>query len=269
LVLPEAGLQIAVPPRDLAPGEEIEECYFKSIDNAEALDVVEIETAAALGIHHFNIWKTSIEHAEGWDACPDSSTMWLSGRMLVDGSAAPVDHLFPPGVAVAVAPQTMLVFNLHMINATPDELRQQLVLNLTTTAEPVEHYSEVFGFSIFDIELPPRQTTTLTRDCQLLSGTNIVTLSSHFHARGDAAFADLYREDGAHRIYDNASWSEPVVAYYDPPLAIGDASLWLTYGCTWTNESDDVIHYGGSAYDDEMCFVFGYYYPIEKLPVCL
>jgi hypothetical protein len=47
-----------------------------------------------------------------------------------------------------------------------------------------------------------------------------------------------------------------------------EESASFSFSCTWFNPDDHEVTYGGSA-NDEMCFVFGYYYPAESFPVCL
>jgi hypothetical protein len=57
------------------------------------------------------------------------------------------------------------------------------------------------------------------------------------------------------------------VASTQPPIAF-TRSNGLSFQCDWTNTTDQLVSFGEGALD-EMCFVFGYYYPSTGVDTCL
>lgn len=267
LAEPHVGLQLATEPYELSPGREDGPCWYVNLNNEEALDVVRMQTASHPILHHFNIFSSTLEKEDGWGRCPDSIELFVGARPIIDGSGAAVDYVFPEGIAVRLEPKTLIIFQLHSINTATEPKPQQFVLNLHT--EPgVDHtLADIYGFTNLGLELPPEQVSAHPKDCNIEQGMWVMTMSSHMHARAIEAKAELIRGGGAPELlYRTERWDDPEVKTFDPPryFDVGDV---VRFSCTYDNKDARVVKYGPDA-DDEMCFVFGYYYPKQGLVPC-
>lgn len=265
---PLSGRQIVTDVRAVAAGREVTYCWYLNLQNAEPIDVVRFRTAHRGGLHHFNIFASTLERADGFDACPDSVELFVGARPIVDGSGADVDYDFPGNVAFRVEPKTLLVFQLHFINTTPEEQQTQYLLNLYTRPgmEPV--LADIYGFTNFGIEIPPRSTRELTTRCTIDDEMALLSMSAHFHARGTEARGEVHRKDGTvEPLYLTRRWDDPEVTSFDPPVRVGVDDV-IAFTCAYDNPDDFTVRYGPRA-SDEMCFVFGYYYPRRGLLPCL
>jgi hypothetical protein len=269
LGLPDHGIQLATDPFDLDPGQETTRCWNVNLKNASPLEVERFQTAERHGLHHFNVFAATLTRDDGFGACPDTMEFFVGARPIVDGSGSSVDYPFPDGLALEIAPNTLVMMQLHFINSTQEKATMQFVLNLQTapdgaTREPVD----IYGFTTFDITLPPHQVTTVTKDCTMQDHIRMLTMSSHFHARGIQSTAEIVHPGmDPIPVYQTSSWSEPAVVNFDQQgmfVGVGDI---VRFHCTYDNEGDTTVYYGVSA-KDEMCFLFGYYYPKVGLIPC-
>ena len=62
---------------------------------------------------------------------------------IVDGSASSVDYAFPPGMALQLDANVLLIFQLHSINTTSEAADQQFVLNLHQSTAPARTLIEL------------------------------------------------------------------------------------------------------------------------------
>jgi hypothetical protein len=268
LAVPEHGRQLTSEPYDLEPGREVTRCYHVNLGNEEVLEVARFETNQRPGQHHFNIFMSDLEREDGWGRCPDSIELFVGARPIVDGSAGAVSYAFPDGMAFPLPKSTLLILQLHSINTTPEPLEQQFVMNLHTRETPASTHVDIFGFTTFEIELPPKQTTTIRKDCPIYDPIGLLSVTSHFHARGDLATAEIVTDGASSGIfYRNERWDDPEVMFFEDPMRVGNGDV-FRFECTYTNDDDFTVRYGPSA-DDEMCFVFGYYFPKQGLIPCL
>lgn len=268
LALPESGLQLASEPYELASGKERTRCYYVNLNNEEPLDVVRFETNQRVGQHHFNIFASDLEFEDGWQRCPNNEELFVGARPIVDGSASGVDYAFPPGMAYRLKKQSLLIFQLHSINISEGPLTQQFVLNLHVAEEPARTLVDIYGFTNFGIEIPPNSEKTETKDCTIYDSIGLISMSSHFHERGKRATAEILRQDesDAQLLYENTKWDDPDVKVFEDPIRISEGDT-IRFSCHYRNDDDVEVRYGPSA-RDEMCFVFGYYFPKVGLIPC-
>jgi hypothetical protein len=265
---PAHGLQIASEPYELEAGEEITRCFYQNLDNTEALDVERFETSQLLGLHHFNVFVSDLDKPNGYAPCPTYEELFVGARPIVDGSAGAVDYAFPSSMALRLEPKSLLIFQLHSINTTDGPLTQQFLLNVHTKVEPAPTLVDIYGFTNFGIEIPPKSTKVESKDCVLYDAVGLISMSSHFHQRGTLATVDFVSKDGSRveRIYENESWDDPQVLFFDRSLRI-DPGDTIRFACHYDNPDDVTVEYGPSG-QDEMCFVFGYYFPKVGLIPC-
>jgi hypothetical protein len=268
LAPPAHGLQLASEPFELAPGDEITRCFYVNLANEAPIDVERFETAQLRGQHHFNIFVSDLDKPDGYGACPTNEELFVGARPILDGSASSVDYAFPGDMALRLERHSLLIFQLHSINFTERALSQQFQLNLHTKIAPAQTLVDIYGFTNFGIEIPPNSSKVETKDCVLYDQIGLLSISSHFHQRGKLATADFVSKDGSRieRIYENERWDDPKVLFFDEALRI-DPGDTIRFACHYDNEEDVTVTYGPSV-QDEMCFVFGYYFPKVGLIPC-
>lgn len=263
---PEHGRQVLSEAFVLEPGEETTRCFHVNLGNAEELEVVRFETNQRPGQHHFNIFMSDLEREDGFGPCPDEFELFVGARPIVDGSAGAVDYTFPEGMAFPLPANTLIIMQLHWINVTDAPAEQQFALNLHTAVEPIATHVDIYGFTTLQITLPPKQRTKITKDCPMRDNIGLLSMSSHFHQRGVLAETHVMRGDAMDHVYSNERWDDPEVEFFDSPIPIKNGDV-IRFECTYENRDDFTVEYGPSA-KDEMCFVFGYYFPKKGLIPC-
>ena len=70
-------------------------------------------------------------------------------------------------------------------------------------------------------------------------------------------------------VADGTNWSNPPLVMLDPPLNYPTSGgKGFSYQCTWNNPGTTEVKFGES-FNDEMCFLWHYYYPSKGFQVCL
>lgn len=266
---PAQGQQLVIPLHDVPAASERTRCYHINLHNPAPIDVVKIETATMVGLHHFNVFVSTLTREDGWGPCPGSLDLFGGARPIVDGSSAGVSYPFPPGVAFRIEPETLLIFQLHELNVATTAKPQSFVLNLHTDGAADHVLADIYGFTNLDLHLPPKQRTVQSKDCNIDNQMIVLSMSTHFHARGIEADSVIVRKgDTAETpLYRTQRWDNPEVLQFSPTVVfdVGDV---VRFRCTYQNDDDFEVTYGGSA-TDEMCFLFGYYYPKVGLIPCI
>ena len=72
--------------------------------------------------------------------------------------------------------------NVHSVNRSAEPQPGEVYVNLhTVDVEDLDHVAEYRNFGNFDINLPPRQETTITREFGFGRRENILQMWSHAH----------------------------------------------------------------------------------------
>ena len=90
---------------------------------------------------------------------------------------------------------------------------------------------------------------------------HVFALTSHTHSLGVDSTIERVASESAPSttpIHESLSWSEPPLTLFTPPLNFtGTDGLRLT--CKYMNTTDQTVHFG-TAFHDEMCFMWVYFY---------
>ncbi len=269
---PEAGkgIQLYVPPRDVAAGKEWETCYAFKLDPATlgSRFVERQEYRMHNGSHHLLLYYYFGDHpddfAEGFFPCiagncinPGDCPADSGGKQIpmggtqVAGTRYTVEY--PPHVALPllvnftnpdVAP--VIIANLHYTNPfiPAQDIYGEAWINL--------YFQELNEFKvildgIFAINagfaVEPYQTQTVTRDWRprgILSpdfiDAAVFQLFGHMHKRATEFTIDFVDEAGKEtQIYRTTEWDNaPVTQYPAPYLSVGKNER-LRWTCTFEN----------------------------------
>jgi hypothetical protein len=253
---PAPGVQITSGQQPLTPGEEKTICVFLDLASDVDLHVIKLEQHNAGYAHHFILFRGAGAHEPGVGACP--ATLFIQHPPIYPGTRNQPAFAMPDGVAISVAKHQPLILQMHLLNTTDEPVVEELRMNFHA-GDPAKSYERagVVGGSDFDFRIPPGEQYTATQRCYL-GPLKLFALTSHSHSRTKSFDIKSSATDGM-LVYHNTSWSEPEVGHYEPALDL-PAFSWLEFSCTWVNETTRTITYGETA-EDEMCMMFGYYYP--------
>ncbi|AUX46587.1 hypothetical protein SOCE26_080930 [Sorangium cellulosum] len=258
------------------PGQEIEKCQL-FVAPPEGLNIQRDAVRYNGGSHHVLLFTTAyseipattirgvaLDASQVHDCKDGPQADWtvtgvVSGSQSPDGKSLLGD--LPEGVAVKVAPGTVLVMNTHYLNTAPEPMETDARINLYTIPdEAVETEAGVlFHYNPF-IHIPARGEASARMRCTTEEDISVVRVQSHMHRRGVGYAAHKVSAGGAmEQIYAHDKWEDVPIQDFSPFLEL-KAGESLDFRCDYTNtEARDVIQ--GSTTKDEMCMLIGPYFP--------
>ena len=250
----------------IAPGDQLTVCTTKFLDNDTEIKVKNVYGHISGGSHHFIVDRAPTDvPIEGLMPC-----FGLSGtdatRVLIAEKPETV-FSFPPGVGFTLRPNQALTTELHYFNPTDEPLDITATIEFEIAegqeAATMKEASMVFAGST-DIFLP-RGMPGEVEFYMPLAGTpdapvRMFALTSHTHSLGVRATIDRVSSptDTGVQLHESLSWAEPPMTEFMPPLELtGNDGLRLR--CEYENDRDVDVTFG-TAVEDEMCFMWLYYY---------
>ncbi|WP_395768211.1 hypothetical protein [Aquirufa sp.] len=268
----KAGVQLKVDRFLVPPNFERELFVRRSLNNAEPIYISRIKLKSRVNSHHMVLYdfrsKTSlpaideIRDLRNLDNSLNFLTfLQMSNHIFLGGGTDPnSDYTFPAGMAIQLPANASIDLNPHYFNKTTESLYGENYVNLyTVPADQVKKVVQMIDFSVNSFTLPANQKTTITRDFKFDKPVAIVSLTSHFHARGK--LFQIKIKGGARDgelVYENTDWEHPKVINYDTPILL-QAGEGLTSVVTYLNDTSKPIGFGLTS-EDEMNIIFGYYY---------
>ena len=178
---------------------------------------------------------------------------------------------------------TPVRIDMHYINSTSQEILKEgwVFLEYVDQSE-VETMVDMITFFQGEISVPPRgRSETKKAACVAPNRRNVGLITGHFHQNGTRF--SVWKRDLAGvetLVYETYDWEDPGNLFYRPkspnqppdPVAgrHGGYSGFLTiepgealvYQCAFENPTDETIELGELG-RDQMCNVFGMYYPSD------
>jgi hypothetical protein len=277
----DQGVQISMV-STIAPGQEIERCKFYQIP-PQGLNVNRATVRYVPGSHHVLLYRTDYTSLptttrngapaptpdeNGVFDCGDGATADWAVTGVVGGAQsakAPDMASFPPGVAVKLAPGTVLVVNTHYLNVTSGPLRAEARINLFTIPDKdvTTEGGQLFFYNPF-IRLHPESAGSARMSCPITEDITLINGQSHMHKRGTDYVANLTETINGtpSQIYESHDWENVPVASWQPGMALHQGQS-IDYTCFYQNaENREIIQ--GLTTKDEMCMFLGSYYPRNR-----
>jgi Copper type II ascorbate-dependent monooxygenase, C-terminal domain len=259
---------------ELAAGTEAEHCMFVR-GPTDGMFVSRDEVRYSKGSHHILVYETEYtdiptEKANGDKVdtsgvfdCSDGATNGWAVTKLVGGSqnADGTSMLsFPPGVAMKVRPNAVLLMNAHYVNATSEALTPEVRVNMYTIpeAEVKTEGDILFLYNPF-IYVGANGANRARMQCMVHTDITIQNVQSHMHARGNGYEARVVGE--AEPFYTNTAWEGVPVKDFGAGLEV-KAGSFLDYHCDYKNTGMGDVFQGPRS-TDEMCMLIGSYYPAD------
>jgi hypothetical protein len=269
-------------------GGEDTYCLHRRLDNATAGYVRKVRGKLTDGSHHMIVY-VSEETEEDTAPVPcggfDGIFVVEDGIPGLDSKNIPIFIAQQPYVELAlpeddgvpigfrVEAHQMLRIELHWYNTAPDPVDVVGTVELDLLPEGKQEVIESsFGFwGTGAIDIPPNsEGDTGMLFQRALTDTKAFAVTTHQHQRGTRM--QVFK-GASHLDYDptpladNTDWAEPPLEMLDPPLFF-DVGEGLAYRCQWSNPTNQSIGFGESV-DDEMCFLWLYYYPSRGFDICV
>ena len=112
------------------------------------------------------------------------------------------------------------------------------------------------------IVVPPNSMAEAHMSCPVTSNVTLTTMQTHMHKWGLGGAANL--EDGTgtmmSQMYTSSVWTDPPVSEWTPGQSLS-AGQQIDYHCNYANTGTTTIIQGLSAATNEMCVLWGAYYP--------
>jgi hypothetical protein len=269
------GIQLKLDPFSIAPNFEREFFVYKKLNNPNKMYINRIAIKMRQNSHHLVLYtfapNTPNLAIPKYDEVrdlrnPDNSLNFgtafsMQYHIYLGGGSSPEsDFTFPAGVALELPANFALDMNSHYVNKTAQPITGEVYVNLyEKPVSQVVNVAKTLNLGNTNLNIPAKQTVVQTKTFTFSKKTNIVTLTSHMHARGTKFVIKIA---GGTRngeiIYSTDSWEHPEIKNFTPVLTL-NAGEGLTSEITYKNTSDKNITFGLTS-EDEMGIIFGYFY---------
>ncbi len=271
LAPPANGIQLHIQPFTVKPQSERERCRFLKAPNTGPGEIVHVKMKGRKGLHHVFVMKVASDYPDGEVPCfgiPDQAMQGIDIPEPIFASSTLVTQeevSLPQDVAIHLDPGQQLIFDYHYVNVTTQPMTGEIYLNLDFAPAGTKVIpAKVFVFGNMDgIDIPAHGKQTLKTTCTFPKDEHVVSVTPHMHQLGTGF--EIQRFDGQQDtgvLYQTSSWDDPKTTVFNPVQDFG-AGQGITFTCNWANPTDTAVKFGQS-YDDEMCFVFGYFYPATQ-----
>jgi hypothetical protein len=244
----------------IAPAQERTVCQVLSLGNEEPVVVRSIRASLSPGSHHMIVYRTAAPTTSSPSPClnipggPDTLLIAQRANTVVEYPEAAGLHL-PEGQHIRLE---IHYFNYFAENIDVTGLVEFEVVPADGTREPVH----VLFTGETTLTIPDRTDGYVEESFHPISASSrVFALTSHTHSRG--VYASLHRatdigDPDAVLLHESHDWAEPPLDFFDPPLTFGSgAGLWLR--CVYDNEDAWEVNFG-TGFNDEMCFLWAYWY---------
>jgi hypothetical protein len=253
-------------------GDEQHTCVIVELPNAQPVWVNEIHATLSVGSHHLIVDRRGATTPVQTKAESCAPTMAGDDTRLLIAQQRDTRVTLPSGVAYRLEAHQRIFLQLHYINqsAAAEDIQGAVELKLASSSagKPIEAQSLFTG--AFSINLPPHAAGTASSfevpGRSAATGTttrHVFALTSHTHRLGVRATIERVPSADAPAstpIHESLNWSEPPLTLFDPPLDFSSSgSEGLRLICTYMNDTDHAVMFG-TAFDDEMCFMWMYFY---------
>ncbi len=256
---PGESARLAFGPDPLAVGAERTVCITLDAGNEVARQVRAIRTHLPTGSHHMIVYRTD-------DAVNTTPTPCFpfadGGRAVFIAETIEASITYPADAALAFEANQHVRIEIHEVNYTGEPIDVRAEVNFDFyPIDGTERMPVQFLFTgDMALNLPARMTTTVESFHFVPDGARIFGLTSHTHGLG--TYATIHRATSESTftdlLHEADDWANPPLDAFDPPLTL-EPSEGLRLSCEYNNTRDEDVGFGLD-FEDEMCFLWAYYY---------
>jgi hypothetical protein len=289
---PSEGVTFHIPPFDVPPGAEQQDCYFVRVPdlNGDGSDmwIDRFKIGVRTGSHHMNIFRVgTILNLDG--EAPASgvpgglvrdgecfkSGNWADWPLVVNSQESSpespvVDWQLPQDVAQRFSVGEKLMLQVHYVNAdlqtTPDRGEVKVNFYKTLSESPIE-MGTLFATQQSIRICRDNPNVTFDGACAFPAGQeiHIAAVNGHFHSRGEEF--KLYTWDGqtdetppaSDQIYFSTSWDEPPMTIDLDETVPSGGGVWWSCEFAWEEPPAgcQVVQDRDPEHSDQCCYTFG------------
>ncbi len=286
----DAGAKIttiarSMSPDTVQPGMENTQCVTVNLNNPEGAYVRRIRADLSTGSHHMVVYSSSktVEEPVPKNCQPFSGI--LNGEHPIFIAQQPQAALeFPTDengtpVGFEIPPNQMVKLEMHYIDTTkfPLSVMGKISLDTVPLSTKVTR-SDLAFWGTTNINIPANgkgDTGVLYQHA--LAGTKTFALTTHQHHLGTGLL--VWYGDGADDpnkmlVAEGKNWADPPVELFAPPLDFpkngngASSTKGLAFQCKWNNPTPNDVTFG-EGFNDEMCFIWQYYFPSQGFQLCV
>jgi hypothetical protein len=248
------------------PGGENHVCVVLELPNPNQVWIGTINATLSGGSHHLIVDRRPAGTAALVDPAVCAPTMGGQDSRLIIAQQTQTTVALPSGVAFSMEGRQPLFLQLHYFNSGGNVRditgEVEFVLANTSQGAPIEAKSIFTG--TLSIDLAPQSVGASEGffNVRPQSGTrHVFALTSHTHKLGVRATIERVASAASAPttpIHESTDWSEPPLSQFTPPLTF-NGSDGLRLKCNYNNTTTERVGFG-TGVDQEMCFMWVYYY---------
>lgn len=270
-------------PLETPAGAERTKCIVVSLKNAEGAFVRRFRADLGPGSHHLIAYRSNETQEDLTPKdCQSFSGLFSGEHPIFIAQQAKSELVFPTdpsGVPVGfeITKNQMVRLEMHYINTTSAALNATGKIYLDTvplSTNVIKSDLAFWGTQQFSI--PPNASfETAVKFQPAFAGSKTFALTTHQHHLGTEMRVWYAKgaSDTSTMVADSKSWSDPPLELFTKPLefpASGSGPLsdkGFAYQCAWKNTTAKTVKLG-EGFNDEMCFLWHYYYPSQGFQIC-
>lgn len=281
----DTGITVTTTARSMGPltvqsGQENTQCVTVNLNNSEGAYVLRILADLSSGSHHMVVY-TSDETVEDPEpkACLPFGGILTGEHPIFIAQQSHAEFPFPKDengtpVGFEIQPHQMVKIEMHYINVTkfPLEVTGKVTFDIAPLGSKVTK-SDLAFWGTTKINVPAQSAgDTGVLFQKALPGTKTFALTTHQHHLGTQMlvwYGESADDPNKMLVADAKDWADPTLEVFAKPLDFpegGDKGL--AFQCKWNNTTPDPVTFGES-FNDEMCFLWQYYYPSQGFHACL
>lgn len=222
-----------------------------------------IMAQAPLGTHHTVLSIAStITNTKGPDGEYNCSVNSLGMVMLYASGVGTSPLDFPTGVGVKIPAGTQIHLNLHLFNASDEEISGDSGIWVKSQSTPPPTIAEMVFAGGFNFSIPGNgQTTNFTAGCTANSNFTLFALWPHMHTLATNSKFEITRNSQKMTLHDMPySFSEQTYWKMSPEFQVQSGDR-IDVTCSWINPVNHPDVTFGDSTNEEMCFTGMYRYP--------
>jgi hypothetical protein len=264
----------------LQPGEEVTRCTVLRLRNTGPEFIRRVYANLGNASHHLIFYKSSrrTEQTSPMDCVGFSGIRSLQDfdSPILIAQQAETTLQMPPNVGFPIDADEYVRLEFHAVNIGREAItaRATVVVDTVDRSVPLLSANLMFWGNT-RISIPPMSAGTVDFFHTPMPNVRIFGLTSHTHKYGLRATihrATATRSASApvvwsnivdgELLHDNRNWSDPPLTLFDPAMQLPSGEG-LHLRCQYMNTSNQTVRFGEGV-DDEMCFLWAYYYPAPR-----